>query len=630
MSPRPWIGAAVAVVLAAAPASAGKIPVTKEDDLPRHTYKISGDLQEFVRSWESVGPLAERIRTDLETDLETYDIRDDNTLQGIQSRLMTIDMLQGRYDDALKRLATIRELEGKQALKLTTGIGAEARIAAQRETGTEDVSDPALQAAFEREYRKRVEALPWDVVQDVLQGTKSHMEMVSENLVLGMLQDQVQPIVDAKGEVSAPIASQIVGIHQLLRFGLPLKPATLAVLNDVTSAHREEKEDIWPARELDLTGRTDLDPVVVAVWDTGVDTDIYEPGVFTNPAEKPNGKDDDGNGFVDDIHGIAYDLHAFRTTGTLYPMDDATRPVPELQAQAKGMFDMGAALDTPEAQALRAKMASLGKDEVSTFIEDLGHYTMYSHGTHVAGIAVAGNPAARILVCRLTGDPKVIPDPPTMELCERAAKEYGATIDYFKEHGVRVVNMSWVASRSSFEQDLEANGIGADAAERKAMARQMFDVMKNALYEAFQSAPEILFVGGAGNSDNDIEFDEFFPPMFVLPNLMIAGAVDQAGEATSFTSFGPTVNVYSNGFEVESYVPGGDRIKFSGTSMASPNVANLAAKLIALDASLSPPEVVALILDGADEVREGDHVLRVINPKRSAELLVERRGKQSG
>jgi subtilisin family serine protease len=106
---------------------------------------------------------------------------------------------------------------------------------------------------------------------------------------------------------------------------------------------------------------------------------------------------------------------------------------------------------------------------------------------------------------------------------------------------------------------------------------------------------------------------------------MIAGAVDQAGEATSFTSFGPTVNIYSNGFEVESYVPGGDRLKFSGTSMASPNVVNLAAKLFALDPSLSPSEVVSLIVEGADDVREGETVMKVIHPRRTAELLERRR-----
>jgi hypothetical protein len=230
-----------------------------------------------------------------------------------------------------------------------------------------------------------------------------------------------------------------------------------------------------------------------------------------------------------------------------------------------------------------------------------------------------------VLVCRLTGDPKVVPDAPTMEECRRAAEEFPRIVDYCKKHGVRVVNMSWVIARSAFEHDLEANGIGKDAEDRKRMAREMFEVMRESLYDAFRSAPEIVFVGGAGNSNNDIRFDEFFPPMFELPNLLIAGAVDQAGEATSFTSFGSTVNVYSNGFEVESYVPGGDRVKFSGTSMASPNVANLAAKLIALDPSLAPPDVIALIRDGADEVHEGEHLMKIINPKRSAELLAERR-----
>jgi subtilisin family serine protease len=117
--------------------------------------------------------------------------------------------------------------------------------------------------------------------------------------------------------------------------------------------------------------------------------------------------------------------------------------------------------------------------------------------------------------------------------------------------------------------------------------------------------------------------------MFVMPNLLIAGAVDQAGDATTFTSFGPTVSVYSNGFEVESYVPGGDRVKFSGTSMASPNVVNLAAKLIAMDPSLKPAETVKLILDGCDVKKEGDRTMRVINPKKSAELLAARGGKKA-
>jgi subtilisin family serine protease len=449
--------------------------------------------------------------------------------------------------------------------------------------------------------------------------------MVSEGLLLGVLQEQVEPVLAESGELSGAYAGTIIGFRSMLVFGLKVKGDMIAVLQETVDAHREEKTDIWAARDLDLAGNAAAQPVLVTVWDTGVDPGVFPSRMWNNPSEQADGRDDDGNGYVDDVHGIAFDLHSLRTSGELYPMDEAGRPVPELQGWAKGLFDMRASLDSDEARALKERFATLGKDDVKPFLEDLSRYTLYAHGTHVAGIAVAGNPEARLMICRLTGDPRMVGDPPTLEDARNLAKTVQDAVDYFKANDVRVVNMSWVLARSSFESGLEQHGIGKDPAERKEMARVMFDEIATAMEAAFKSAPDILFVGGAGNSNNDIEFDEFVPPMFRLPNLMIAGAVDQAGEATTFTSFGPTVNVYANGFEVESYVPGGDRLKFSGTSMASPNVVNLAAKLIALDPSLKPAEVVSLILDGADEVREGDHVMKVIHPRRSAELLRERR-----
>ena len=101
--------------------------------------------------------------------------------------------------------------------------------------------------------------------------------------------------------------------------------------------------------------------------------------------------------------------------------------------------------------------------------------------------------------------------------------------------------------------------------------------------------------------------------------MITVGAVDQAGDRTSFTSFGKNVEVYANGFEVDSYIPGGDRLKFSGTSMASPNVANLAAKLFAVKPSLKPQEVVALIKQGAE--KGGRENFTLIHPKRTGELV---------
>ena len=166
---------------------------------------------------------------------------------------------------------------------------------------------------------------------------------------------------------------------------------------------------------------------------------------------------------------------------------------------------------------------------------------------------------------------------------------------------------------------LEANGIGKDAAERREKAREIFNIYKDGLYEALKSAPDILFVTAAGNDDNDVEFDQVIPSSFELPNLLIVGAVDQAGEETSFTSFGPQVTLHANGFEVESYLPGGSRMKASGTSMASPNVVNLAGKLLAIKPELTPTEVISLIEQGVEKSEDGRIFL--INPKKSVDYL---------
>jgi subtilisin family serine protease len=242
----------------------------------------------------------------------------------------------------------------------------------------------------------------------------------------------------------------------------------------------------------------------------------------------------------------------------------------------------------------------------------------YAHGTHVAGIALDRNPAAKVLIARISFDYKAIPDPFSVEQAKRAAENYTKTTQYFRDEGVRVVNMSWGWSLKEVEGNLEANGIGKDAEERRKLTREIFDILKAGLFEAIKSQPDILFCSAAGNSDSDIEFDEIIPN-YQLPNLLSIGAVDQAGDETSFTSFGEIVHVHANGFEVESYIPGGKRLAFSGTSMASPNVVNLAGKLLALKPDLSVADLRKLIMDGTETSDDGRIVL--INPKKSAELL---------
>jgi len=181
--------------------------------------------------------------------------------------------------------------------------------------------------------------------------------------------------------------------------------------------------------------------------------------------------------------------------------------------------------------------------------------------------------------------------------------------------------MSWGDDPEEFETWISKTGGGADPAERKKQAANLYAIWRNAIETAIKSSPNTLFITAAGNSDSNNAFVEDVPSSLHLPNLIAVGAVNQAGDETSFTSYGDTVVVDADGYNVESYVPGGARLKLSGTSMASPNVVNLAAKLFALDPSLTPAQVIDLIKQGATASDDGRRHL--IDEKRSVAILRE-------
>jgi subtilisin family serine protease len=604
------------VLLIGSPAvHAEKIKIEKADDIPPHAYKITMKAVELVENEKAVKKLAKKIQGDLEKDLEKYDIEDKTTLKEYYANLGMIALVGKRFDDYLKYLEMRRELEDKEAARLTTGLFARAYIKAAQ-SGNED-----MQAAFKREYTALVTPLPYDVVGSDLESTKGRAEIFSKNLFIGIINEQIQPIIDKnKGEVDKDNAMSLVSFYYIFNMYLPHKNTVVEVLSAYLDAHKVVKPDIWEEREVTLDETQKAKPVMVGIWDAGVDMEVFRKVAFINEKEIPgNGLDDDGNGYVDDVHGIAYDIYANKTLDLLYPIGDiADRP--RLQGMIKGFTDLTSNIDSEEATALKKKMSTLDPSEVKPFIEDIGKYGNHCHGTHVAGITARGNPYARILAARLSFDHRMIPMEPTVEWAKRASRMMVETAEYFKQHGVRVVNMSWGYTLDEIEVALEANGAGGTVEERKELTRKIFDIIDKGLYAALEGAPDILFIGGAGNADNDVEFAEFIPSAYDLPNLMSIGAVDQAGDETDFTSFGK-VDAYANGFEVLSYVPGGDQIELSGTSMASPNVANLAAKLVAVHPELKPAQVRALIIKGCDEKKAGDRTVRLINPRKSFALL---------
>lgn len=619
------VGLALPAFVQAQEQPAQKIPVRTADDLPRHVYRIEGKATEFLLSDAPFRAFLREVRANAESDLRLYDITDPTTLQGYHTTLQQIAMLEGRWDDALAHVEKIRDLETKESKRLMTGQTLRAYVAADRAAGGE----PAIfERAFRQELKRRVGALPWDQVQDDVKRTRGTASFITRDLIMGQLQGQLDPIVEqAKGEISGDLALGLIGARATLDVMLPLLPHVAEVYAAIIAEHESgapAKRDIWSERQVTLREADGGKPVVVCIWDSGVDVAIFSNNVWVNPAETMNGRDDDGNGFIDDVHGIAFDLENRPAPELLFPLDGLRSDRKLITGHTKGLLDLQSNIESPEADALRRHITGLAADDVTPFIEDLGLFGNFSHGTHVAGIAAEGNPFVRILPIRISYDYRVIPQlAPSVELARREAEMYAASVAYMKKAGVRVVNMSWGGSRANIEQALEAKGVGRDAAERAELSREIFRIGRDGLESAIRSAPEILFIAAAGNSDNDNEFSEMIPSGLDLPNLITVGAVDQSGKPTGFTTFGRNVRLYANGFEVESYIPGGERLKFSGTSMAAPNVANLAAKLFALNPRLTPGTVIEMMARYADPM-EGYEGRTVINPKETIAALRSR------
>jgi subtilisin family serine protease len=582
-------------------AQAPKKKITRAADVPEFQYAISGKVEDLVRSEEAFRPFAAQVRKNVESVLRDYEIDDAATKRGLLATLLALDMLEGHDDAARKELDEIKALEEKPAAKALSGLITRSILDARREAG--DRNSLAYRKAVYAAVTRALDGLPFDVVQNDLKSTKASIEIASEPFLIGQIQAGLDPVVQKNGGLSSDLAHALPGIRMMLVERIPLKDTLNEALSTYLSAHLKEKKDVWAAREVTLEAGGKYQPVNVAVWDSGVDLAIYRDRVLKNAEGQPE--------------VLAYDIESRKTTGSLYPLNaEQLRRFSEAKKEMKGLSDLQANVESPESTELKQTLAKLNPAQVKPFIEELNLFGIYAHGTHVAGILTAGNPYARLVAGRITFDWKMIPDPcPSRAQTDRDAAAAQDYVDFFKRNNVRVVNMSWGGSVKDYEDGMEKCAIGKDVEERKKTAREWFEIEKSALEKAMLSAPEILFVAAAGNSNADSSFQEAIPAALKVPNLLTVGAVDKAGDEASFTSYGPTVVVDANGYEVESYIPGGDRLKMSGTSMASPNVANLAAKILVVNPKLTPPQVIDIIRKTAEKTADGRRNL--IDPKKA-------------
>ena len=126
-----------------------------------------------------------------------------------------------------------------------------------------------------------------------------------------------------------------------------------------------------------------------------------------------------------------------------------------------------------------------------------------------------------------------------------------------------------------------------------------------ALEDAIRAAGEqgILFVAAAGNNSTNNDKRAHYPSNYDLPNVISVAAVDRTDSLTSFSNFGvKTVHIAAPGRDILSTWLDNSYREASGTSMAAPQVAGVAALILAAEPGLSVAKLKERLLSTADDI----------------------------
>ena len=443
-------------------------------------------------------------------------------------------------------------------------------------------------------------------------------------------------------------------------------------------------------REL-LANKRPQRTVVVAVIDNGLDTThaYLRPHLWVNPKEiAGNGKDDDGNGYADDVRGwdfiagangkfVDHDTYELtriagacadsvhratlpasyqnrcstivaeflrkrseleQTMGNIRQIDGVYEQILPILRRAVGSDSITAqrvaALSSPNDTVQRARdmfirlnsqgitpavvaearkayegqlqygyntsydpRSIVGDNYPDTLINRYGNPDVKGpggmHGTHVSGIIasnrqfsprVSNGTAMQSDCCGIATSVKIMALRAVPDGDERD-KDIANAIRYAADNGAQVINMSFGKSYSPYK-DL------VDAAVK------------------YADGKGVLMVHAAGNEGANGETDPSFPtPVYLdggrAKNWIEVGASSwKTGDAlaATFSNYGTTVDLFAPGEDVTSAVPGGGYEKESGTSMASPVVAGVAALIMSYYPTLTASDVKKIILETATKV----------------------------
>ena len=217
----------------------------------------------------------------------------------------------------------------------------------------------------------------------------------------------------------------------------------------------------------------------------------------------------------------------------------------------------------------------------------IGDKDSESHGTHVSGI-IAAKRNNGIGMNGVTNNVKImsiraVPDGDEYD------KDVALAIRYAVDNGAKVINMSFGKSYSP-------------------NAEWVYEAIK------YAAEKDVLLVHAAGNDSSDIDVEENFPndskDMIIefSDNVLTVGAMTPSFDehlVASFSNYGKkNVDIFAPGFQVYSTTPKNQYDSYPGTSMASPQVAGVAALVRSYYPNLSASQVKHILMDSGIEFNE--------------------------
>lgn len=357
----------------------------------------------------------------------------------------------------------------------------------------------------------------------------------------------------------------------------------------------------------------------IAVIDSGLDYkhNMITPNLWTNALETEDRRDEDGNGYQDDVHGWNFaeqngQIIDYKYLGTF-------------SEDCKKYFDIQGKMFLK--QATEAEIAWL-KEKVqdANFIKEMGKFGNFVHGTHVAGITIRDSKNVAMGIKLIPTEVK-----PFFEGLKNSgnksteADRWSILEKAFQALATQQMNMltNIALFVDSHKADIANGSFGTGFKQGKMISDNAFKVIffrKPTQEESDKAAglfisslvaegqkfvaaaPNTLFVFAAGNDGMSNDLYGTSPANIKADNVITVGATYKNEFFAPFSNFGTKmVDIAAPGMLIDSAIPGNDYLKVSGTSQAAPYVANVAAKIKEANPKLAPVEIKKILMGTVDK-----------------------------